>query len=168
MMHWSLDVDFWRAATDRILQASGLAFLFVPINTGAYAFLAKEKNGNASGLMNLARNIGGSIGVAVVTTLLDRKAQVHQSMLVSHLTPFDEAYRSAVGSVARDMQSVTSSAVDATSHALGVLSHQLSAQASMLATLDSFSVLASAFVVGVPLTLVLKSVAQKKGPLAVH
>ncbi len=168
MMHWSLDVDFWRAAGDRIIQASGLAFLFVPINTGAYSFLAREKNGNASGLMNLARNVGGSIGVAVVTTLLDRRAQVHQNMLVAHMTPFDEAYRTAVGSLTRTLHGATSSAVDATSHALGVVGRQLSAHASMLATTDAFTVLACMFLVGVPLTLVLKNVKPGKGELAVH
>jgi DHA2 family multidrug resistance protein len=168
MMHWSLDVDFWRVAGDRIIQAAGLAFLFVPINTGAYAFLAKEKNGNASGLMNLSRNIGGSIGVAMVTTLLDRRSQVHQSMLVGHMTPFDEAYRNALGSVTHAFNIASSSTVDATSHALGVLGLKLAAQAGMLATTDTLAVLATAFLVGVPLTLLLKKAKTEKGALAVH
>ena len=54
-----------------------MAFLFVPINTAAYAFLPREKNNAASGLMNLARNIGGSVGISVVTTMLDRRTQIH-------------------------------------------------------------------------------------------
>ena len=61
----------------RCLQAVGLAFLFVPINTAAYAYLPREKNNAASGLMNLARNIGGSVGISFVTTMLDRRTQKH-------------------------------------------------------------------------------------------
>ena len=65
----------------------GMAFLFVPINTAAYAFLPRDKNNAASGLMNLARNIGGSVGISVVTTMLDRRTQVHLNDLAGHLTP---------------------------------------------------------------------------------
>jgi DHA2 family multidrug resistance protein len=168
MMHWSLEIDFWRAATDRVIQASAMAFLFVPINTGAYAFLSKEKNGNASGLMNLARNVGGSIGIAVATTLLDRRAQVHQTFLVGHATPFDEAFRNAVAMTTHALSAASSSAIDATSHALGVLSHRIGVQASMLATLDTLAVLGCVYLVGLPLTLLLKRTTAAKGPLAVH
>jgi DHA2 family multidrug resistance protein len=168
MMHWSLDVDFRRAATDRIIQASGLAFLFVPINTGAYSFLAKEKNGNASGLMNLARNIGGSVGVAVATTLLDRRAQVHQAVLVTHATPFDEGWRRALAGAAQALSATTSSAVDTAGHALALVARRIAAQASMLATIDAFAVLAVVFLAGLPLTLALKRVKVEKGGLAVH
>jgi DHA2 family multidrug resistance protein len=168
MMHWSLEIDFWRAAVDRIVQASAMAFLFVPINTGAYSFLSKEKNGNASGLMNLARNIGGSIGIALATTLLDRRSQVHQTFLVGHATPFDEAYRSAVGLMAHALTAASSSAVDATTHVLAVLGQRIGAQASMLATIDTFTVLACVYLAGLPLTLLLKRIKVEKGALAVH
>jgi DHA2 family multidrug resistance protein len=168
MTHWSLEIDFWRAATDRVIQASALAFLFVPINTGAYAFLAREKNGNASGLMNLARNVGGSIGIAVATTLLDRRAQVHQTYLAAHVTPFDAPYRDAVHAATRALSAGTSSAIDATHQVLGLLAHRVGVQASMLATLDAFALLAVAYLVGLPLTLLLRRTAASKGPLAVH
>ena len=80
----------------RILQASGIAFLFVPINTLAYSYLPKEKNNDASGLVNLARNIGGSVGIAFATTLIARRAQFHQTVLSSHITPYDPAYHRAL------------------------------------------------------------------------
>ena len=72
-----MQIDFRTLAMARVVQAVGMAFLFVPINTAAYAFLPRDKNNAASGLMNLARNIGGSVGISVVTTLLDRRSQVH-------------------------------------------------------------------------------------------
>ena len=74
MTRFDLDMDFRTVAAARVLQAAGMAFLFVPINTAAYAFLPRDKNNAASGLMNLARNIGGSVGISVVTTMLDRRS----------------------------------------------------------------------------------------------
>ncbi len=69
---------------------------------------------------------------------------------------------------AHALSATSSRTIDAASHALGVVNHQLSAHASMLATTDSFTVLACAFLVGVPLTLALKSAKTEKGALAVH
>ena len=78
MTRFDLGVDFRTVTMARVYQAVGLAFLFVPINTAAYAFLPRDKNNAASGLMNLARNIGGSVGISFVTTGLARRAQFHQ------------------------------------------------------------------------------------------
>ena len=69
---------FPTAAMARVFQGVGLAFLFVPINTVAYSYLPPEKNNAASGLINLARNVGGSMGISFVTTMLDRRTQFHQ------------------------------------------------------------------------------------------
>src|SRR5260370_7013959 len=81
MTTFDLAVDFHPVMMARVYQAAGLAFLFVPINTAAYAFLPRDKNNAASGLMNLARNIGGSVGISFVTTLLARRPQFHQVRL---------------------------------------------------------------------------------------
>src|SRR5271157_3347448 len=72
MTSFDLSVDFRTMVIARVYQGVGLAFLFVPINTAAYAFLPRDKNYAASGLMNLARNIGGSFGISFVTTGLSR------------------------------------------------------------------------------------------------
>src|ERR1043165_4625537 len=86
MTTFDLNVDFSTIVWARIIQASGMAFLFVPINTTAYSFLPREKNNAASGLMNLARNIGGRVGISVATTLLARRTQVHQAILSENLS----------------------------------------------------------------------------------
>src|ERR1700747_2829617 len=86
MTGFNLQIDFRTLATARVIQAVGMAFLFVPINTAAYAFLPRDKNNAASGLMNLARNIGGSVGISIVTTLLDRRSQQHLTDFASHLS----------------------------------------------------------------------------------
>ena len=93
MATFNLDIDFRTAMMARIYQSAGMAFLFVPINVMAFYFIPKEKFNNATGIINLARNIGGSFGIANVVTLLARRTQFHQGMLVSHMTPFDSAYQ---------------------------------------------------------------------------
>src|SRR6202171_1487573 len=94
MTTFNLQIDFRTTAIARMLQAVGMAFLFVPINTAAYAFLPREKNNAASGLMNLVRNIGGSVGISIVTTMLDRRQQYHLNRMSSHLSPANPALRS--------------------------------------------------------------------------
>ena len=73
-------------------------FIFVPLTTSTMGHLRQAQMANATGLFNLMRNIGGSIGIAFVATFLDRDAQVHQAMMVSHMTPYDPAFVSRVAS----------------------------------------------------------------------
>src|SRR5208337_2053975 len=100
MASFDLDIDFHTVALARVFQAAGMAFLFVPINTAAYAFLPREKNNAASGLMNLARNIGGSIGISFVTTMLARRAQFHQVRLVEQLSAANPQFQSVLHGIA--------------------------------------------------------------------
>jgi MFS transporter, DHA2 family, multidrug resistance protein len=87
---------FGNVAWDRVFQAAGIAFLFVPISTVAYLGIAPGKNNSASALINLARNLGGSLGISLAQTWLARRSQFHQTTLVSHLTPMDATYRQAL------------------------------------------------------------------------
>src|SRR5437588_255151 len=121
MTNFDLQVDFRTAVLARVIQAVGMAFLFVPINTAAYAFLPREKNNAASGLMNLARNIGGSVGISVVTTLLDRRTQAHSNDLVSHLTAGSAALQATIQGAARAMVAHGASAAVANRQAYALL-----------------------------------------------
>ena len=105
MTNFNLEIDFRTAVLARMLQAVGLAFLFVPINTSAYAYLPREKNNAASGLMNLARNIGGSVGISFVTTMLDRRAQKHMSDLMSHLSSSNAQFQATLRGMAQQFVS---------------------------------------------------------------
>ncbi len=89
-------VAFRDVAWDRVFQAAGIAFLFVPISTIAYLGLPPGKNNSASALINLARKLGGSFGISLAQTWLARRSQFHQTNLVSHLTPYDPTYRQAL------------------------------------------------------------------------
>src|SRR3954468_17716209 len=104
MTNFDLNIDFRTVATARLIQATGMAFLFVPINTAAYAFLPRDKNNAASGLMNLARNIGGSVGISIVTTMLDRRQQFHMNRMSSHLAGSTPQVQSMIQGTSQALQ----------------------------------------------------------------
>src|SRR5262249_13877422 len=85
LMQINLDVDFRTAVIWRIFQAVGLAFLFVPINTLSFAGVPPRQNNQVSAIMNLMRNLGGSVGISAMTTLLARYGQRHQHDLMANL-----------------------------------------------------------------------------------
>jgi DHA2 family multidrug resistance protein len=143
-----------------------IAFMFVPLNTIALGSLPPEQIGNASGLFNLMRNVGGSVGITLITTLAARIAQARQSTLSGHLTPYDPAYQSALNSATRLFRG-QSDTVLAQQRALGSVYEQLLTQANLLAYLQIFrwfTVLCLACIAG---ALILKRV-KVHGPVAVH
>jgi len=88
-----LQIDFRTAAMYRVLQAIGLAQLFIPINTASYVDVPEEKGGEVSGFINLLRNVGGSVGISLVETMIARRAQFHQDELIAHVTPAQQPFR---------------------------------------------------------------------------
>jgi MFS transporter, DHA2 family, multidrug resistance protein len=86
MSNLNLGIDPHTAAMYRVYQAANLGFLFIPINTVAYLGIPREQNNQVSGLVNLSRNIGGSVGIAFLTTMLARWSQTFQNLLVGHVT----------------------------------------------------------------------------------
>jgi DHA2 family multidrug resistance protein len=167
MTRFDLQIDFRTAAVARIFQAVGMAFLFVPINTAAYAFLPREKNNAASGLMNLARNIGGSVGISVVTTLLDRRSQVHMTDLSSHLSQSNPALRSMIQGASRAMQAHGATAAGATRQAYALIQGAVERQAIMLSYIDCFWFLGVAIMAMIPMVFLMKK-SKPGGGMAVH
>jgi DHA2 family multidrug resistance protein len=152
----------------RIVQSFGLAFLFVPISTVAFMRIPRERMNYATGLYNLARNIGGSSGIAATTTMLARRAQYHQSVLVSHMTPYDPAYRDALAKASMALQAAGSSGSDAAAQAQGMLYGNLLKQSGMLAFADAFWVMGSLFLVIIPLMFLIRKVPPVRGPMLVE
>jgi len=167
MTSFDLDIDFKTAVMARVFQAIGLAFLFVPINTSAYAYLPREKNNAASGLMNLARNIGGSVGISFVTTMLDRRTQKHLSDLMSHWTSANANLQATLNGIAAQLVAHGTSAPDAQRQAYGVFQNTVQRQATMLAYLDNFHILAYVILAMIP-TLLLMKKTRSSGGMAVH
>ena len=139
MATFNLDIDFHTAMMARIYQSAGMAFLFVPINVMAFYFIPKEKFNNATGIINLARNIGGSFGIANVVTLLARRTQFHQGMLVEPHDSFRfRRIRAMVSGSARLLFAAGSSFADAQAQANGMAYGLLQRHATMLAFVDDF------------------------------
>ncbi len=156
MSRFTLGVDYRTAVWARAIQSTGLAFLFVPISVVAFAFIPKERTNYATGLFNLARNIGGSSGIATVTTLLARRAQFHQQVLTSHLTPYDTAYQAALQRTALMLHTQGASLADAANEAQGIIYGTVVRQSSMLAFSDAFWVMSVLFVAIVPLMFLIR------------
>jgi DHA2 family multidrug resistance protein len=133
-----------------------IGFMFVPLNTMALGSLRPEQIGNASGIFNLMRNVGGSVGISLVTTLVARSAQAQQVFLAAHLTPYDAAVRASLASAAVPHEV-----------ALGMMYRALVGQASLLAFLDNFRWFALLCVFCVAGALLLKK-SRARGPVAVH
>jgi DHA2 family multidrug resistance protein len=142
--------------------------LFVPINTAAYSGLPRDKNNAASGLMNLARNIGGSVGISFVTTMLARRAQVHQVMLSQNLSLANPQFRSQLrGATGVFMGAGPGSGPGtASQHAYALIQANLIRQSTMLAYVDNFWVLGIAMLCLIPMVFLVKK--TRPGGMVVH
>ena len=167
MTKFNLDIDFRTVATARVVQAVGMAFLFVPINTAAYAFLPRDKNNAASGLMNLARNMGGSVGISVVTTMLDRRTQIHLTDLSRNLNAANPALQKMLAGATQAMQARGLSSPDATQRAYALIQGTVQRQAVMLSYIDCFWFLGVAIMLMIPAVFLIKK-SKPGGGMAVH
>ena len=150
----------------RIFQASGLAFLFVPISTISFAGLPPGKNNDASGLTNLARNIGGSVGTAFLVTVLARRAQYHQSRLGDHLSSSSPSMLNQAGTMARylhDKGGLAYSLMQGRAMAEGSVMRQLVLHSTMLAYLDVIKCFAVAMALMVPIVFLMTKVKGGRG-----
>ena len=167
MSRWNLEIDFWTAAGGRMIQGLGLAFLFIPINVAAFAFVPKDKTNMGTGIINLARNIGASVGIATVTTLLDRRAQVHQNFLVEHVNASNPAYQAMVSGMTHRLTAAGSSAAQAAAQSIGLVYGMIQRQSSLLAYVDNFRMLALIFLLLIPLMFLMKK-SKPGGMVPVH
>jgi DHA2 family multidrug resistance protein len=148
-----LGTDYRTYALARALQGVGLGMFFVPVSSMAYSYLPLSKNNKASSITNLFRNLGGSFGVAFVTTLLERRTQFHHSIVVQHLTPDNPLFAQKLDAVAQQLVSAGVSAADAAQQAYGVVAGLANQQAALLGSLDCFHVLGWISLAGIVLAL---------------
>lgn len=133
-------ISFGAASWIRVLQVIGLPLLFVPLTTVVYVGLPAEKNNAISALINFMRNIGMSFGTSIVTTILARRAQFHQQVLVSHLTPGNVFSSAALERLTQALFHAGLSTSDALHQAYGRIYHALIVQAVSLAYIDAYHV----------------------------
>jgi DHA2 family multidrug resistance protein len=138
MMSLTPDADFSFFAWARVYQTVGVPFLFIPITAASYAGLPPDKSSEASSLLNVSRNLGGSIGVSLAGTLLAEHTQVHQAYLTRHLVPSSPAYQTALQHATATLTGHGVPASAAAAQAPGLIEQAVTQQATLLAYIDVF------------------------------
>jgi len=153
----TLDIAQRDIAWTSVLNGFAGPLMFVPVTTMAMGTLPRAQMGQGTGIFNLMRNLGGSVGIAAVTTFLRRGAQAHQARLVNRLTPYDPAYQQWMEQTRKQLTPrLGTSAAEA--GALGVMYRQLVRQATLLSFLDNFRLIGLLALVCLPLVLLFRRV----------
>jgi DHA2 family multidrug resistance protein len=156
MSHLSLEASYRDLMWARIYQASGIAFLFVPITTASYAGVPPNESNQASALINLMRNLGGSFGISLAQTWLAQRSQFHQARAVSQLLPTSPAYQHGMEQLAATFRSLGVPTQQASSLAMSRLNDILQQQVQMMSYIDVFRIMAWCGFAAVPLVFLLK------------
>jgi DHA2 family multidrug resistance protein len=156
MTRFNTDIDYATVAWARIYQSVGLGMLFIPVNTIAFLGLPPAKNNDASALINMMRNLGGSFGIAIATTVLARRQQHHQNVLVGHVTPYTSQYDTTIQAMQQAFARNAASTVDSLHQAQAQLYAMVQRQALALSYIDAFWLLAFVFAAMLPLVLMLR------------
>ncbi|MBI3515134.1 MAG: DHA2 family efflux MFS transporter permease subunit, partial [Proteobacteria bacterium] len=147
MTGFTPDVSEWTIIWIGTVQGVGFGLLFVPLSTITFATLAPQLRGEATGLFSLLRNLGGSIGISVVTSLLVSNTQVHHAEIANHVTAFNRQFESAA--VLRFWNPFTPSGQAA-------LNAEVTRQASMIAYIDDFKLMMIVALLSIPMVLLLR------------
>ena len=163
----NLQVSMWSVVLPSMLNGVAISFIFVPLTTTTMGHLQQEQMGNATGLYNLMRNTGGSIGIAFVTTILARRAQMHQALMVGHLTPYDAPFRHQVAVLSAAL-APRSGTWAAHQQAYGLIYEKLVSQAKLWAFVDNFRIFGTACLACMPLIWLFKKVKGRAPASAAH
>ncbi|MGN6367188.1 MAG: DHA2 family efflux MFS transporter permease subunit [Phycisphaerae bacterium] len=163
---WSLGLVDLQVSSESItwpiiLNGAAISMLFVPLSVTSTATLKIEELGNATGLYNLMRNLGGSVGISLTTTLLARESQSHQTVLAQHMTPYSPAFNAKVYALSMGQPQYMP-------RAFGMIYHELVSQATVMAFVSNFRMMAILCVCGLPLVAMLKRGRKASGPIEVH
>jgi DHA2 family multidrug resistance protein len=151
-----------------VINGIAISFIFVPLTTATMSQLGQAQIGNASGLYNLMRNLGGSIGIAFVTTMLARGAQTHQALMVGHLTATDPAFTQRLAA-AKNLLARHTDPVTATRQAYNAVYSLLDQQAHLWAFMDNFYLFGLLALAGIPLVFLFKRIKTVQKPaVAAH
>jgi len=142
MSNVTLSIDFWSLALPRLIQGVGMGCIFVPLQMLAFASVPIRHLPNATALFSVVRNIGGSAGVAISTTLLTRRAQMHQSVLVANANVWAPETTERLRTWTQHFQAHGADTITAGQQATAMLYRETQTQAQVLAFMDDFRLLA--------------------------
>jgi MFS transporter, DHA2 family, multidrug resistance protein len=145
MTHITLTMDFWSLAWPRFVQGFSFGFIFVPLQALALATIRTERLSNATAAYNVVRNIGGSTGVAMATTLLARRAQEHQATLIGHLHPWNPAMAERLQDWTEHFLAQGADSFTAARRAMAMLYRETLVQAQVLSYADDFWLMLAVF-----------------------
>lgn len=157
------ELNFSFFVWSRVYVGLGLPLIFIPITTASYDGIPPDKTDQASALINVARNVGGSIGVSVAQNTLAWREQFHQNRLVEHVVPSEPAYQQTMRTMSQYLQTQGLSPADAQSGAIALIGQTLQRQVGFLAYIDVFHVLMIISAAAVPLALILRNVKRGGG-----
>ena len=160
MTRLDLNVSFGHIVLWRVFQVLGLSFIFIPISTLNYVGVPAGKNNQISSFSNFARNFGGSVGTALLTTFLVRTQQTHQSTLGAHFIPGSVGYENFLTQTRGALMAAGQSGAQAKAGAMGYAYQQLLRQSAMLSYQNAFWVLSIVAVVLVPWPFIMRRPAQ--------
>ena len=152
----NLNAGYWDIFWPQFIQGLSMGFLFVPLTTITHGPISKERMGNATSIFNLMRNIGGSVGIAMVTTMVARDTQRNINILGAHVSPYNTATQNIYMAMRGGLVSRGSDMTTATQQAVGALFGMVARQANMVATISAFRLLGIMFLCVVPLILLMK------------
>jgi len=158
----NLDITSSSIIWPNVIGGFAMGFIFVPLTTMAMGTLENHQMGNASGVFNLMRNTGGSLGIAAVTTFLGRGVQIHQAAMVSSVNPYNPVLQERVQQLGGAVSGGNSQ------QAYGAIYGELAKQATVLSYIDNFRLLSYVCIVCVPAVLLFRRVKAIKGPVAMH
>ena len=165
--HANLDISQWSFLWPVVLSGFGAGFIFVPLSTTAVAGLPNEEIGNASGLYNLFRNVGGSVGIALVNTIIARHAQLHQSELVRSITPSSVTVQNQLHALQQYFQTQGYGPVDSMRKAYALIANAVTGQALLWSYVDDFRYMALLCFGCIPICFVLKKAVARRGAAGV-
>jgi MFS transporter, DHA2 family, multidrug resistance protein len=160
----NLDVGYWDLFWPQFIQGFALGCIFVPLTTISMADVTREAMGNATSLFNLMRNLGGSVGISVITMLNTRYQQKYISILGSDVTPYDPQARQRYAALRGMFLGAGSGPELAGRRAYGVLFGMVERQAAMRAFVEVFILLSIVFLLMIPLVGIMKKPAPRQGP----
>jgi DHA2 family multidrug resistance protein len=158
----NLNAGYWDIFWPQVMQGGAMACMFIPLSAAAMSHIAREKMGNATSIFNLMRNIGGSVGIAVMTTLLARRQQFHQSRLIEHIRPGQPQVSATLHQFTQYFVLRGSDPVTASRRAYGAMFAQLQQHAAMLSFVEAFKIMGVVFLIMIPLAVLLKD-PKKRG-----
>jgi DHA2 family multidrug resistance protein len=158
MSQFNRMTDFDTILWPRIYMGLGVGLIIIPLTTLTLSRIGREGMGNATSIFNLVRNVGGSFGVAIATTILTRRAQFHQARLVEHLTPFDMPYALGSSKTAQALQYRGFDPALSGQGGLGTIYDQLLREASMMSFNDVFYILSVMLIMTIPLVFFMRRI----------